>query len=192
MERPVLEILGRPNGAGKSTLAEILQGTRKNLNFINADVIARGLNSSNQLRVAIDAGRLIIKKVLENIERGNSFTFETTLAGRTWTSAIHKARKHGFETVIYYILVNSEELSVSRVARRIREGGHIVLEKDVRRRYHRSKQMVVSTYRALADCWYVFDNSGAEAVCLATKEFGALTIFDQSALEAIWEPEKFL
>lgn len=161
------------------------------MHFVNADVIARGLNASEQLTVAVDAGRLMLQEVRENIQARASFAFETTLSGRSWAMLLKQAKAAGFEIAIHYVLVRSEDLAVKRVAQRVCEGGHLVLESDIRRRFHRSKQMFLSTYRLLADRWYLFDNSNSEARCLATDEFGKFTVFDEQAFEAIWLPEKF-
>ncbi len=57
-------ILAGPNGAGKTTFAnEFLPIEAECLNFINADLIAMGLSPFQPERVAIEAGRLMIKNI---------------------------------------------------------------------------------------------------------------------------------
>jgi predicted ABC-type ATPase len=59
--RPSVVILAGPNGAGKSTAApELLQGELAVNEFVNADVIARGLSAFDPDRAAIAAGRVPI------------------------------------------------------------------------------------------------------------------------------------
>jgi ABC-type cobalamin/Fe3+-siderophores transport system ATPase subunit len=54
--RPSVVILAGPNGAGKSTAApELLQGELAVNEFVNADVIARGLSAFDPDRAAIAA-----------------------------------------------------------------------------------------------------------------------------------------
>jgi len=39
----IIEIFAGPNGCGKSTLAELMLARRKKPDFINADIIAKGM-----------------------------------------------------------------------------------------------------------------------------------------------------
>jgi len=48
------------------------------------------------------------------------------------------------------------------VKTRVREGGHDVPERDIRRRYERGWSNFEELYRTLADKWIVFDNSGED------------------------------
>jgi predicted ABC-type ATPase len=59
--RPNVVILAGPNGAGKSTAATaLLHGAFGVDEFVNADVIARGLSAFDPDRVAITAGRIML------------------------------------------------------------------------------------------------------------------------------------
>ena len=74
-----LYIIAGCNGAGKTTasytvLPEML-GCRE---FVNADEIARGLSPFNPESVAIQAGRLMIERVITLMKEGADFAFETT------------------------------------------------------------------------------------------------------------------
>ncbi|MFO0898574.1 MAG: hypothetical protein U0836_14220 [Pirellulales bacterium] len=63
---PRLIVLAGPNGAGKSTCAaEILQGPLAVEEFVNADVIARGLSAFHPERVAMAAGRVMLARLRE-------------------------------------------------------------------------------------------------------------------------------
>ena len=73
-----LYIIAGCNGAGKTTasytvLPEML-GCRE---FVNADEIARGLSPFNPEGAAIQAGRLMIERVLQLMKDGQDFAFET-------------------------------------------------------------------------------------------------------------------
>ena len=55
-------IIAGPNGAGKTTFAnEFLPIEAECLNFINADLIAKGLSPFQPEKAAIQAGRLMIR-----------------------------------------------------------------------------------------------------------------------------------
>jgi len=55
---PNLIILAGPNGAGKTTAAaDVLVGALAVHEFVNADIIARGLSSFQPETVAFDAGQ---------------------------------------------------------------------------------------------------------------------------------------
>ncbi len=85
MAEKSLYIISGPNGAGKTTasytvLPKILQCKE----FVNADEIARGLSPFNPESVAIKAGRLMLKRIKELLQRNESFSIETTLSTRSY------------------------------------------------------------------------------------------------------------
>jgi predicted ABC-type ATPase len=60
---------------------------------------------------------------------------------------------------LLFLWLRSAELAVSRVAERVRLGGHDVPAEIVRRRYRAGLQNLFRLYMPLADSWQVFDNS---------------------------------
>ena len=50
------------------------------INFINADLIAKGLSPFAPERAAFQAGRLMLQAIQHHIQRSESFAFETTLS----------------------------------------------------------------------------------------------------------------
>jgi len=82
-------ILAGPNGAGKTTFArEFLMKEAACPVFVNADLIADGLSPFLPERVAVRAGRLMLHLIKDYVARGESFSFETTLAGRNYARSI--------------------------------------------------------------------------------------------------------
>src|SRR5437763_14429019 len=76
------------SGAGKTTFAkEYLPREAACPNFINADLIAAGLSPFDPAGAAVQAGRLMIREMRRYLRQGESFAFETTLAGRSY--ALH-------------------------------------------------------------------------------------------------------
>lgn len=65
-----LYIISGPNGAGKTTASyTVLPKILRCKEFVNADEIARGLSPFNPESVAIEAGRLMLKRINELLQR---------------------------------------------------------------------------------------------------------------------------
>lgn len=157
---PQLFVLAGPNGAGKSTVAPfLLRDEYRITDFVNADVIARGLSGFSPESAAIEAGRIMLERLHALGDSGESFAFETTLASRSLAPWIAKLRESGYFFRLNYVWVPSAETSVARVAHRVRLGGHNVPESDIRRRFKRSICNFFELYQPIADEWIVWDNS---------------------------------
>jgi predicted ABC-type ATPase len=53
------------------------------------------------------------------------------------------------------------ELAISRVAARVKLGGHSIPEETIRRRFERGRKNLVELYLPLADAWQIY-NAGTE------------------------------
>ncbi len=125
-QMPNLYIISGCNGAGKTTasftvLPEILQCKE----FINADEIAKGLSPFQPENVAIEAGRIMIKRIHELLELNVDFAFETTLAARTYVNTIKIAQSKGYFVTLIYFWLNSPELAIERVKERVSKYSNI-------------------------------------------------------------------
>jgi hypothetical protein len=110
---PHVIVIAGPNGAGKSTVApRILKGTLSVKEFVNADVIARGLSAFEPERAAIAAGKVMLRRLWELAEERANFAFETTLASRSFAPWIASLCKSGYEFHLLYYWVPSYEMSV--------------------------------------------------------------------------------
>jgi len=84
-------ILAGPNGAGKTTFGREFLTTEANCPmFLNADVIAAELSPQQPERVAMRAARFMLQRIREEIAKGESFAFETTLANRSYAHSIRE------------------------------------------------------------------------------------------------------
>lgn len=136
--RPSVVILAGPNGAGKSTAApELLQGELSISDFVNADVIARGLSAFDPDRAAIAAGRIMLGRLRELAHPRETFAFETTLASRSFAPWLRDLRGSGYAVHLIFLWLSSQELAEQRVADRVCSGGHDVPADTIRRRYRR-------------------------------------------------------
>jgi predicted ABC-type ATPase len=131
-------IIAGPNGAGKTTFAETFLPNDVNcLQFLNADLIAQGLSPFKPESMAIEAGRLLLRRIDELVSKQEDFAFETTLSGLSYVRRIQEWKSAGYSVVLYFLKLPSEELAIERVRLRVAEGGHNVPDKIIRRRYHK-------------------------------------------------------
>lgn len=157
---PNLVVLAGPNGAGKSTAApKLLHEFLGIEEFVNADVIARGLSAFNPEGAAIEAGRIMLRRLRELAARRVDFAFETTLAGRGFAPWIAELVESEYVFHLFYLWVPDPEMCVARVARRVLAGGHNIPEDIVRRRYAGGLRNFFQLYRPLAGTWELIDNS---------------------------------
>ena len=157
---PAVVILAGPNGAGKSTSAPyLLEGALKVSEFVNADVIARGLSGFNPEGAALSAGKLMLHRLRELAGQRTSFAFETTLASKSFAPWVAELRKTGYVFHLVYFWVPSPELSIGRVKERVSQGGHHVPADVIHRRYRGGLENLFRLYLPLTDSWRLYDNS---------------------------------
>ena len=178
---PEMLIVAGPNGAGKTTLALSYAGAR-NAEYIGADKIAYEIAPENPYAVRMKAGEEFIRRIGELIESRKSFVVETTLAGRTFDRFIDSARQNGYQTTIVFVFLDSDELCVRRVARRVEKGGHNVPEDDIRRRFRRSISNFWLIYRKLVDNWVIAYNGGEHLQDVAIGSGQPIAVRDESLL----------
>jgi predicted ABC-type ATPase len=155
-----LYIIAGCNGAGKTTASFTVLPEMLNCDeFINADEIARGLSPLNPDKAAIEAGRLMLTKIGKLIFNKKDFAFETTLATKSYSNTIQKAKENGYQVSLVYFWLDSVELATSRVQTRVLEGGHNIPEDVIKRRYYSGLQNLFKLYIPICDYWMIFDNS---------------------------------
>ena len=153
-------IIAGPNGAGKTTLSfTILPEIFKCDEFVNADEIAKGLSPLNPNKAGIRAGRLMLERMNDLIAHGETFAFETTLATRSYKSLVGKAQKLGYEVILLFLFLDSEELAQKRVLTRVKEGGHDIPQDVIVRRYKNGLVNFFEIYISLVNKWVLVDNS---------------------------------
>jgi predicted ABC-type ATPase len=159
-EAPVVVVLGGPNGAGKSTAApRLLRGPLKVEEFVNADTLAQGLSAFRPADVALEAGRITLKRLDDLEAQGRSFAFESTLSSHALAHRLARLREGGYKVHIVYLWLPTADLAVARVADRVRSGGHDVPTDTVRRRFDRGRRNFFALYLPLADTWRLYDAS---------------------------------
>lgn len=161
-EGPHVYIVAGPNGAGKTTFArEFLPSYVHCRQFVNADLIAGGLSPFSPEESAIQAGRLLLEHIRNLAGRGVDFGFETTLAGKSYRNLFVGLRAKGYQLHLFFLWIPNVQIALSRIADRVKRGGHQIPEPVVRRRFTRGIRHLFTLYRALLDSWVIFDNSGS-------------------------------
>lgn len=141
----------------KAELEDDVQALRFNDNkliFVNVDI------NSYLASVAAD---FIRQKSLQSL---TSFTFETVMSSPDKIELFKQAQSLGYRTYLYYIATDDPTINCSRVAHRVKMGGHPVPQNKIISRYHRSlhllREAVRHTHRA-----YIFDNSQDQMIWIA-------------------------
>ena len=153
-------IIAGPNGAGKTTFARTFLPREKMLSFLNTDLLAAGLSPLDPAAAQIAAGRLFLSELDRLAAAHHDFAFETTLSGLGYLSRLRRWRDDGYRLELIYLKLTHVQLSLERVAARVRAGGHNVPEADIRRCFNRSWNNLLKHYQPLADASWVFDVSG--------------------------------
>ncbi len=155
----ILFIIAGANGSGKTTFAKEFCKVN-NLEFINTDEIAQICN--NQIK----AGKIFLKTVKEKLNQDNSFVIETTLSGKYIRSFITGAKSKGFKVKLIYIFLDNVKENILRVKHRVLNGGHNVNEKDIVRRYFRSRRMFLEMKDNI-DSWSLIFNGEGNFILVA-------------------------
>ena len=168
---PKLYIIAGCNGAGKTTasftiLPEVL-GCKE---FINADEIAKGLSPFQPESVAMQAGRIMLARMDELLQKGETFAFETTLATKSYKQKIEWAQANGYEVTLLFFWLDSPNMAKKRVAQRVAEGGHSIPSETIERRYYNGIANLFAIYIDMVDICYIFDNSEGRKELIAQKE----------------------
>ena len=171
MHEKRLFIIGGCNGSGKTTASfNILPELLRCKEFVNADEIARGLSPFQPEKVALEAGKLMLRRIEELMNLGQDFSFETTLSTKSFTKTIEKAKEMGYYVTLIFFWLDSVELAKDRVRTRVREGGHNIPNEVIERRYTAGIKNLFNLYCNRVDFLFIYDNSSINSVLIAEKE----------------------
>ena len=172
-----LYIIAGCNGAGKTTASfTILPEVLNCKEFINADEIAKGLSPFQPESVAMQAGRIMLARMDELLQKGETFAFETTLATKSYKQKIEWAQANDYEVTLLFFWLDSPNMAKKRVAQRVAEGGHSIPSETIERRYHNGITNLFAIYIDMVDICYIFDNSEGERTPIAKKYKGGKEI----------------
>ena len=145
------------NGAGKSTLYQTIR-YKDSMPRINTDEILREFGEWRNPSDLMKAGKMAVDQLNNCLLRGVTFNQETTLCGHTILRTIEKAKKLGYMIEMHYVGVDSPQIAKSRIAERVKMGGHGIPDQDVDRRYQESLKNL-KTVIGLCDLAALYDNT---------------------------------
>jgi predicted ABC-type ATPase len=181
---PDFYLFGGPNGAGKTTLAMKLLPSWGCYEFLNADLIARGLSPFEPDGVALQAGQIMMRRTRDLLKRRITCATESTLSASALVPLLEECQASCGHVHLIYVWLPTADMAVERVAARVRAGGHYVPEETVRRRYEAGRRNFIQIYSKVVDGWRVVDNSSLRPKTIATGDNrGALQVY----VEDIWQ-----
>lgn len=181
-----LYIISGCNGAGKTTASySVLPTLLDCKQFVNADEIAKGLSPFCPESVAIQAGKLMLLRIEELLTADETFSIETTLATRSYSELVKRAQEKGYKVTLLYFWLNSPELAVERVARRVREGGHNIPKDVIYRRYEKGLKNLFNIFIPIVDSWMIVDNGVEPREIIAKGTKAEMKTFNDFKLDKI-------
>ena len=164
-----LYIIAGANGSGKTTFA-LNFAISQNLDFINADEIAKEYDPNDIQKYKVTAGKVFFQRVDKRLSEDNSFILETTLSGKYLQKVIKKAQSADFYVSLIYLYLDNNTENILRVKNRVLAGGHNVPEVDIIRRYERSKYLFLYLYKKLVNEWSLFYNGDDKFELIANNQ----------------------
>lgn len=183
-DRPALLIIAGPNGSGKSTAYEqsVVEIDRRSFRIINPDMFAARIGKLERLQpdeANLQAVIRIEQWLETSILAGHTVGVETVLSTGKYRRLVERAKAIGHEFRLIYVMLDTPERNMERVAWRVSQGGHGVPEEKIRARYERSLRQL-PWFLAQADEALLYDNSGAQPR-LVGKKTANFTRLDEAA-----------
>lgn len=185
VQNPVVHIVGGPNGAGKTTFAmDYLRKEEGIKDFINADMIAKGLSPLDPDSVQMEAGKIFLRLLNEKIKQRKNFAFETTLSGTHYLNKAKRWKSEGWEIVLHFLWIPDAEFSKLRVRERVAQGGHDIPQDAIERRYARTL-VNLGRFCSICDSVVCYDNSTLNREKIFSRTQQELTIENASLYREI-------
>lgn len=134
----IYTIVGGVNGVGKSSFSGVLKSRTTDLGVIvDVDKITAQIGGG-----AIEGGKAALRIIEDCIEKGVSFTQETTLSGFRVKNTAQRVKEAGYYVRLYYVGLDTVEESKRRIENRVARGGHNINTEDIERRFSRRWEAV--------------------------------------------------
>ncbi|KAA6302621.1 MAG: hypothetical protein EZS26_001128 [Candidatus Ordinivivax streblomastigis] len=127
------------------------------------------MNKNLSEKVAIEAGRIMLRRIDELLTENVNFAFETTLATKTYKNTILRAKAAGYTVTLLFFWLQTISLAKERVKKRVTEGGHNIDETVIERRYLNGIINLFDIYLPIADEVLIFDNLEGKHELIAKK-----------------------
>ena len=107
----------------------------------------------------MEAGRILLRRMDDYAAQKVDFAVETTLSSRALAPRIKRLQAAVYRFSLGYVWTPDVELSIARVAERVRSGGHHIPEDVIRRRYKMGLKNFFELYQPIADEWTIYMNT---------------------------------
>ncbi len=176
---PMIYVIAGPNGVGKTTFAtKFLPEFVHCTEFLNADLIAAGLSPFAPQSQNVRASELMLQRMEELVEQRATFSFETTLAARSYHRRVPQWQEMGYRVHLFFLWLPSSDMALLRVANRVKQGGHDIPIETIRKRYAAGLKNFQELYRLIVDHWYCFDGSMLPPELIAQSSGESVEIID--------------
>ena len=98
---------------------------------MNLDSITSGIAPLDFEKASFHAGRVLISEMNQRLAKGESFSSESTLSGKTWLKFLKEAVAQGYEITIYFLYLDSVKENLKRIQKRVKMGGHLIPTESV-------------------------------------------------------------
>jgi predicted ABC-type ATPase len=158
MRAPVYSIFAGINGSGKTALYGVLKDGIDIGERVSIDDIVKSMGDWRDPLLQIKGARMAMKRLGELIDEGETFHQETTLPGEAIVRFASNARDRGYTIVLYYVGVDSLDIAIDRVHRRVEAGGHGISDSIIIKRFG---EMQACLCRLIPYCneIYFYDNT---------------------------------
>lgn len=180
---PTFTIIAGVNGSGKTIFAlDYFKNTA--VVFMNAGLIATGLSPTNPDISQFSAGKLMLDKIKKCIESQTSFAVETILASKNYLKVIKNLKAQSWQINMIYSYLPSVDLSIYRVAERVKNGGHNINLKDIKRIYDRSVKNLINNYFDVIDAITCLSNY-SDSKLIFKKNKDKVIVYNQDSYDEI-------
>jgi predicted ABC-type ATPase len=133
--KPILYVVAGANGVGKTTIFDQL--IPRDTNYVNADSISKQIREKNKhlSNVQEIANQEALDVFNKYVSSKQSFALETNLKDIETYKSFIEVQEKGYTLNVYFLGVDSADVCIDRIERRVQEGGHFVRPDIVKERY---------------------------------------------------------
>jgi len=146
--------------------------------------LLQGFQPNNPDLSQFRAGKLMLIEIEKCIKNRKNFAIETTLASKNYIKLINRLKQNNWRVQMLYLYLPNINLSIDRVAERVKNGGHNIRLEDIKRRYNRSIENLINDYFLVTDSIICIGNENHSEL-IFNKNKDNLTVYNQSIMDEI-------